>query len=536
MRGGRTALLATVGVLGIVCLGWIADTGPEIPSGRQSQATPSGNFAGGGNSPLPTGLPTATTVPMQAAGESHYPGSGTERRRLPTERKQPRWKSVLIERVPHVRQKPDFCGEACAAMWLGHLGLEADQDWVFDSAGLDPLLARGCYTKELADALQSIGFRVGPVWYRISPAQQKEQIDRLWTDLHADLAAGIPSIVCMHYAEPPADSEHFRLVLGYDAQHDEVIYHEPADVAGAYRRMKRDRFLALWPLKYRPDRWTVIRLRLEAGRLKQPEPSTGFTAADFCQHMMKLRPKIPSDRFTVVIEPPFVVIGDEEPKVVRRRAKGTIRWAVTKLKEAYFQKDPPAVIDIWLFRNKESYDKHTKQLFGQVPSTPFGYYSSSDRALVMNIATGGGTLVHEIVHPFVEGDFPECPAWLNEGLGSLYEQCHESDGRIEGMTNWRLAGLQDAIRAGRLPSFHQLCSTSDAEFYRDPHGTNYAQARYLCYYLEQHRLLRSFYRRFRASVARDPTGYKTLSEVLGTDDMAAFQRRWEQYVLRLTFP
>ena len=25
--------------------------------------------------------------------------------------------------------------------------------------------------------------------------------------------------------------------------------------------------------------------------------------------------------------------------------------------------------------------------------------------------TGGGTLVHEIVHPFLRANFPECPAW-----------------------------------------------------------------------------------------------------------------------------
>ena len=35
----------------------------------------------------------------------------------------------------------------------------------------------------------------------------------------------------------------------------------------------------------------------------------------------------------------------------------------------------------------------------------------------MNISTGGGTLVHEIVHPFIEANFPACPPWLNEGLG-----------------------------------------------------------------------------------------------------------------------
>ena len=56
----------------------------------------------------------------------------------------------------------------------------------------------------------------------------------------------------------------------------------------------------------------------------------------------------------------------------------------------------------------------------------------------MNIATGGGTLVHELVHPYVEADFPGAPPWLNEGLGSLFEQSDERDGYIVGLTNWRL--------------------------------------------------------------------------------------------------
>mgnify|MGYP000847786629 FL=1 len=90
------------------------------------------------------------------------------------------------------------------------------------------------------------------------------------------------------------------------------------------------------------------------------------------------------------------------------------------------------------------------------------------------VATGGGTLVHEIVHPFMAADFPQCPAWLNKGLGSLVEQCGMAKGRIQGFTNWRLAGLQEAIEGRGLPTFEMLCSTSSEEFYDDPNGTNYA--------------------------------------------------------------
>jgi hypothetical protein len=261
------------------------------------------------------------------------------------------------------------------------------------------------------------------------------------------------------------------------------------------------------------------------------------TAAEYAAHVRELKKKLPSDDFTIVEAPPFVVIGDDEAADVRRRAKDTVLWAVEKLKAEYFAKDPTEILDIWLFKDKESYEENCEKLFHTKPDTPYGFYSAADKALIMNIATGGGTLVHEIVHPFVAANFPECPAWFNEGLGSLYEQSGERDGHIIGRTNWRLPGLQDAIHKKKTPSFKTLCSTTTEEFYEKDRGTNYAQARYLCYCLQEKGLLRKFYRRFYANRKEDPTGYATLVEILGRSDkdMDAFQRDWEAYVLKLRF-
>ncbi len=151
--------------------------------------------------------------------------------------------SIVIEDIPHIYQKPDFCGEACAAMALQKLGKPLDQDYVFDQSGLDPLAARGCYTKELAHALGRIGFDIGPVWHRVSPQRAKTDLENQWRILRDDLAAGTPSIVCMHYDASPHTPEHFRLIVGHDVARDEVVYHEPAERRGDYRRMKRSTFL-----------------------------------------------------------------------------------------------------------------------------------------------------------------------------------------------------------------------------------------------------------------------------------------------------
>lgn len=444
--------------------------------------------------------------------------------------------TVLVPGVPHVLQEPDFCGEAATEMVLRARGVSLDQDGVFALAGMDPARGMGATTRELAVALGRLGFDVGPVWHTARAVSARDDLDGLFRDMHADLAKGVPSIVCTHFDERPDTTEHFRLVLGYDHATDEVVYSDPAIPNGAYLRMPRARFLGLWPLKYRPDAWTVIRMRLAGTPVAPASPSAGrFTAAQYAQHVLALKPMLEPE-MTVVIEPPFVVVGDESPDRVRERAATTVRWAVEKLKRDFFTKDPEKILTIWLFRGKTSYDAYTRVHFEGAPSTPYGYYTPEHRALVMNIATGGGTLVHEIVHPFMEANVPECPSWLNEGLGSLFEQANERGGHIIGMTNWRLAGLQRAIKAGRVPSFKTLLSTTRSGFYDDDPGTNYAQSRYLLYYLQEHGLLLRFWSEYLKSRATDPTGYATLGRVLGETDMAAFQKRWEAEVEKLTFP
>lgn len=238
--------------------------------------------------------------------------------------------------------------------------------------------------------------------------------------------------------------------------------------------------------------------------------------------------------FHMVVQPPFVVAGDEEPARVELRAERTVGWAVARLEEAYFAREPAEVIEIWLFKDPASYRRHAGLLFGDQPSTPYGYYSSAAGALIMDISTGGGTLVHEIVHPFVAANLPDCPAWFNEGLGSLYEQASERAGAIVGLTNWRLPGLKDAIRARRAPPLSELVATSEDEFYGAKSGVYYAEARYLLYYLQEKGLLAEFYRAFADGLATDGSGRAALERTLG-QRLESFEPAWKKYVLTLRF-
>lgn len=440
--------------------------------------------------------------------------------------------SVTLSGFPFVQQKPDFCGEAAAEMALRRLGREVSQDDVFNVSGVDPLKGRGAWTNELAQALRQLGVEPGPAWYRVDPKQAEAQIDAQWKAIHADLLAGQPTIVCMHYDASPNTTEHFRLITGYDAATDEIIYQEPAEANGANRRMKRGDFLSLWTFKPAKDRWTLIRLRLTPVNEVKPAKLTAPTPADLSQHVQELKKTLPKD-MTLAWEKPFLVVGDEAPDKVRSRAKDVVRWCRDLLLKDFFAEAPATLHEVWVLKDAPSYEHASRELFKTEPDTPYGYYLSGRRALVMNIKPGYGTLTHELVHPFMHHAWPDTPAWLNEGLASLFEFPYEDGGSLKGRVNWRLPALQRGLTAKTVPTFKALTHLSDGAFYEDPDGVHYAAARYLCFWLQERGVLSKFVRRAIELKDEDATGYRALTEVLGGEPDRQ-RSAWEKFVKGLS--
>jgi hypothetical protein len=269
--------------------------------------------------------------------------------------------------------------------------------------------------------------------------------------------------------------------------------------------------------------------RLGLGRT-EPLP-----AAAFEEHVRE-RQRSFGPGFTVLAVPPFVVIGDGSPDWVREDANDVVKVAAKALKERFFDRDPAAIVDVLMLATESSYDRYAGSFFAR-PSTPYGYYSPCDRAIYVNMTLGNGTLVHEMVHAFMEATFPACPTWFNEGLASLYEQTDLASGKLAGRVNWRLPGLQSTILRHKTIPLAELLATSRLSFYAEKKsGLHYAMARYLCFYLQEKGLLERFFHRFVERQAEDPTGTETLKEVLGEKDLSAFQARWEKEVLALSYP
>ncbi|MFT5682651.1 MAG: hypothetical protein ACI8RZ_003573 [Myxococcota bacterium] len=149
----------------------------------------------------------------------------------------------------------------------------------------------------------------------------------------------------------------------------------------------------------------------------------------------------------------------------------------------------------------------------------------------MNIATGGGTMLHELVHPMLHATFPKVPPWFNEGMASLFEQARwDDEGNLNGEVNWRLPGLQEAIATGELPPMSALMAADLATFYNEDPGCNYGQARYLTYYLQEHGLLNEALQALRT----EPADTTAVGSVLGVSSVDAWEQEvWRAWVMEL---
>jgi hypothetical protein len=261
-----------------------------------------------------------------------------------------------------------------------------------------------------------------------------------------------------------------------------------------------------------------------------PRAAAEPSADELAAHKAALEHRLARQGFTVVVEPPFVVIGDEPARAVKQHATGILRWAIHLLEAEYFPHRPDKLIEIWLFRDKATYMAGAKKFFDDTPDTPYGYYAPSHDAMVMNIGLGAGTLVHEIVHPYVEANFPAAPAWFNEGLASMYERPSEREGHILGKVNWRLPNLKKQIANRRLPALATLLTTTADQFYNAEFDA-YAYARYLLFYLQEQGKLTEFYNRFVTDDV-DHTGKAALEAVLG-GPLDGFEPTWRAWVAAL---
>jgi hypothetical protein len=246
----------------------------------------------------------------------------------------------------------------------------------------------------------------------------------------------------------------------------------------------------------------------------KPAVKNDSVSINFEAKLNELKSKLSSD-FSIEAHSYFVIASNLSESETEKILNNTVDKAVDCFYNDYFSKKPNDVTTIFLFKNDDTYRYWAKKLYDDDDLSKYGYYKPSEKTMLMNIATGTGTLVHEMTHALVRYDFEDIPSWFNEGLGSLYERCSLNNKEILGYVNWRLPALQDAINDKSYTSLDKLTGTSSDEFYGERSDVNYAQARYLCMYLQEKGLLKKFYKSFKDTYTNDNTGKTQLEKITG---------------------
>ncbi|MDA1085801.1 MAG: C39 family peptidase [Verrucomicrobia bacterium] len=129
--------------------------------------------------------------------------------------------------VPYVRQKPDYCGEACVEMVSTFLDRPVSQDKVNELAGLAG--KRGCHGEELAAVINKLELKIASAgsWPGATADDFVAERMRLLTCLRQNHPVLLGLWGNYQVQQAGWTFDHIVLLIGYDLASERFIIHDP---------------------------------------------------------------------------------------------------------------------------------------------------------------------------------------------------------------------------------------------------------------------------------------------------------------------
>jgi hypothetical protein len=160
-----------------------------------------------------------------------------------------------------------------------------------------------------------------------------------------------------------------------------------------------------------------------------------------------------------------------------------------------------------------------------------GHYDGATRTL--ESISLSDALFHEFTHALHHADQVRSDqrhaVWICEGLASLFQRSTMREGRLEVLLGRDLAGLQQAVKNQKAPSFAALLAMDQPAFLSGAEAC-YAEAHYLMFYLHSQGKLKDFYEAYKAGYIADRTGGSALAKTLGKP-LDQVETDWRQWLL-----
>ena len=186
---------------------------------------------------------------------------------------------------------------------------------------------------------------------------------------------------------------------------------------------------------------------------------------------------------------------------------------------SFFSRRPDRAVTVYVVRSATAFAQLRDGRLTSRVEGDLGAYSRSTRDLIVNIGPGSSSILHELVHPLVQTDFPRAPSWFEEGIAALFEKpVFDPPGELHGARNWRTnrldAALASPAKRGKM-HLQSLFALDDNTLDGPDQDVDNAMARTFCQWVDGRGLLWPFYRAWRDGVAEDPGGEKSFAQVTG---------------------
>ena len=236
-----------------------------------------------------------------------------------------------------------------------------------------------------------------------------------------------------------------------------------------------------------------------------------------------------SGRYILVTTKEFPLTDNKVGHVARR-----LEQAYKFFVDYYSLRPPDKLLTVYILPHQTALRQTANLVHGiQLPDPNIGYSNLSDLSLLgLGDAEQLGTLYHELFHLIIRTDLGDIPAFLDEGLASLYSVSKwENETLVGDHRPWRLLELREAKSAGdkylKIPPFEKLINYSWNEF--DGQETknvcqvavNYALSNFLMIWLQEKKLLKEMVTAFKNRPFIPEEGVETKSNLQIFEDVVA---------------
>lgn len=229
-----------------------------------------------------------------------------------------------------------------------------------------------------------------------------------------------------------------------------------------------------------------------------------------------------------------------------------LKEVTQKLEEAYqfyiqyYTINPPnKLITVYLMEDVRHLQEMAKLTHGiTLPRANIGYSVLNDLSVLGNSDVHSvGTIYHELFHIMIKADIGDIPAWLDEGIASMYATSHWENGQLVGdIKQWRTQVLFEYTKQNRsMPSIATMVRNNWSEFTVSNDippchvSVSYALAHHLTLYFQETKVLQKIVKAFkvRELIKKDAEVLEAdnatvLKEVLGYS-MEELQNRFDTW-------